>query len=171
MSSTKTNSTMSKMAKVQAMLAGLQKHYASTPSLSFNNQAVSVAAIIAIFQAYLTAAAAVVTDKAQYTSSVKARNTALASTSTMLQSLTAFLRVTFGNEPTVLADFGLTPLVRHPSTVQVKAQAVDLRLKTRGLRHTMGSKQRLEIKASAAEVPGEAPAPGAGVIPALAAKP
>jgi len=147
--STNKKSKQSTVALVQAFIAGIQKHFASTASLSFNNQTMSPAALTAIFQAYLAAVLAVATSKGQYASSVQAQKAALAAMKAVLGPFTTYLRGQYGAEPSSLADFGLTPLVRRATKVKVAAQAVDLRAETRALRHTMGARQRLDVKAIA----------------------
>jgi hypothetical protein len=144
------SSTQSKVTLIQAMLAGIAKHFANTASFQVNNEALQKAVILAAFQAYLAAVPVVAAAKAQYASSVQARITALASSNAMLKALTAYVRTTFGNEPAILADFGLKPITRKAPTPKVAAQAVELRAQTRTLRHTMGSQERLAIKATAA---------------------
>lgn len=150
-----TNSTQSKVTLIQAMLAGIAKYFANSASFQVNNETLQKAAILAAFQAYLAAVPVVAANKAQYASSVQARSTALASSNAMLKALTAYVRTMFGNEPAILADFGLKPITRKAPTPKVAAQAVEQRAQTRVLRHTMGSQQRLAVKAP---VPTTAPA-------------
>jgi len=65
-----------------------------------------------------------------------------------------------GNDPAILADFGLEPITRKAPTAKVAAEAVLQRAQTRVLRHTTGSKQRLEIKAApATAAPTTTPTP------------
>jgi hypothetical protein len=54
---------------------------------------------------------------------------------------------TYGNAPTSLADYGMTPRkVRTPPSTEQTAQAIAKRQATRVARHTMGAKQKKDVK-------------------------
>jgi hypothetical protein len=58
------------------------------------------------------------------------------------------VRVAFGEQPDVLADFGPKPRKVHaPRTPEEKAEAAAKAKAMRAARHIMGPKQRKEIKA------------------------
>ncbi|HEY3821038.1 MAG TPA: hypothetical protein VGL81_27930 [Polyangiaceae bacterium] len=64
-----------------------------------------------------------------------------------MTSYTAFVKTTFGNTPTVLADFGLAPKKAPVTpTVEAKAAAVAKREATRTARRTTGPKAKLSTK-------------------------
>jgi len=153
-----TKSKQSKVTKVEAMVAGIQKYFDSATTLLLDNQNMNKVALVALLQAYVTAVTAVAAVKAQLASAVRTQDTADASIQTVLTALTSYVRGLYGNEPAILADFGLKPLTRQKPTAKVAAQAVDLRAETRKLRNTMGSKQRQDVKAtpSPATPPGPA---------------
>jgi hypothetical protein len=159
-----TQSKASIVNRVTAIMAGIQKQYASTASLSFNGQTMTPAAIIALIQAYLAAVLAEAPAKAQYANSVKTQKTALASMNAVIVPFTSYLHSVFGTNPTALGDFGLTPRKRRAPTTKVAAEAVELRAETRKLRNTMGSRQRLDVKAvpATAMTPTASPATNKG---------
>ena len=64
-----------------------------------------------------------------------------------MTSYTAFVKVTFGNSPTVLAAFGLAQKkAPTPPTVEAVAAAVARRASTRVARGTTGPKKKLSTK-------------------------
>ncbi len=162
--STPTHSKQSKVTLILAMIAGIVKYFGNVASFKLNNQDTQKTAMLAAFQAYLSAVPLVAAAKAQYASSVQAESAALASCSALLKAMTSYVRTTYGNDPAILAEFGLKPLTRRAPTPKVAAQAVELRAQTRVLRHTQGSKQRLEVKAVATPA-AAAPLPAAAVTP------
>jgi hypothetical protein len=104
-----------------------------------------------------------------------------------MTSYTAFVKATFGNSPTVLADFGLVQKkAPTPPTVEAKAAAVAKREATRTARGTTGPKKKLSTKgnvtgveitpvttpaaaASAPQPPAQPAASGASAAPATPA--
>jgi len=158
MSSPRTKQTTINL--IQAMAAGIAKYFASASSFTLNNESTQKTAILAAFQAYLAAVVLAASSKAQYASSVQAEKTALAACDAFLKAMTSYVRVTYGNDPAILADFGLKPITRKAPTAKVAADAVVQRAETRVLRHTTGSKQRLQIKAApATALPTPTPTP------------
>jgi hypothetical protein len=78
----------------------------------------------------------------------------------------AFAKASFVSSPDVLADFGITLKSRVPRTAQGKVVAVTKAAATRAARHTMGSKQKAEVKGDVTGVvvtPVTAPTPGVPV--------
>jgi hypothetical protein len=76
----------------------------------------------------------------------------------------AYVKATSLNSPSVLADYGIFPRSPAPQTVEEKAAAVAKRAATRAARHTMGSRQKLEVKGDVTGVvvtPVKAPEPTA----------
>ena len=95
---------------------------------------------------------------------LSARSIKLVPLRSQMAALVAFVKVTFGNTPDVLADFGLKPnKARTPLTISQKAAASAKRAATRAARHTMGPKQKKDIKGTVAptepEAASSAPAP------------
>ena len=64
-----------------------------------------------------------------------------------ISALVKIVRGMFGNQPDVLADFGLQPTkAPTPLTVEQKAMAAAKRVATRTARGTKGSRKKLSIK-------------------------
>jgi hypothetical protein len=85
----------------------------------------------------------------------------------VMSAFVQFLRAAFGNQPDVLADFGLVPRkAATPLTVEQKATAAAKRAATRAKRNTMGAVQKKSVKGTVTGVtitPIAAPEPVAPV--------
>ena len=78
----------------------------------------------------------------------------------------AFLENMF-TDPSTIAEFGFPPRKRSNSTAEAKTAAVNKRAATRTARHTMGPKQKKDIKGTVAPTEPETPPPAqAPVTPA-----
>ncbi len=80
----------------------------------------------------------------------------------------------YRNDPKTLADFGLAPHKTTKPKVETKATAIQKSAATREARHTMGKKQKKEIKGvlpAPAPEPSPAPAPAPSPAPAPAPAP
>ncbi len=77
----------------------------------------------------------------------------------VVDTLKSYVGGRFGLKSTQYAAFGFAPKPRKQPTVETMQAAVQKQLATRKLRHTMGKRQRLAIKAAA-----PAPAPEASGI-------
>jgi len=85
-----------------------------------------------------------------------------------MSAFVAYVKVTFGNTPDVLADFGLTPRkAPTPLTVEQKAEATAKRAATRAARHTMGKLQKKAVKGTITTIVTQPPA---GAAPAGTAR-
>ena len=90
----------------------------------------------------------------------------------VLRGYQSLLLVTYGNAPATLADYGLAPRKGPtPQSANVKAAAVAKRAATRTARHTMGKKQKAEIKGAEPVTTGSAPATAAPASPPVAPSP
>ena len=79
-----------------------------------------------------------------------------------MAALVVFVKAAFGKSPDVLADFGLQPKkTSTPLTIDQKAAAAAKRAATRAARHTMGTKQKKNVKGTittiVAPTPSNAP--------------
>jgi hypothetical protein len=64
----------------------------------------------------------------------------------LMSAFVAYVRVTFGNTPDVLADFGLAPKAQAQVSPEARVIAAAKRKATRAARHTMGPKQKAGVK-------------------------
>ena len=129
------------------LVAGIKKHFSNASSLTFGNGTFTPAQIEASMQTLIDLRTAVEEARAVTQAKVAAENAQAAPLRSQMAALVAFVKVTFGNTPDVLADFGLKPnKARTPLTISQKAAASAKRAATRAARHTMGSKQKKETK-------------------------
>ena len=128
-------------------IAGIKKHFSNASSLAFGSGTVTPAQIEASFQTLIDLRTAVEDAKAATLAKIAEENTQAAPLRRQLSVFAAFVRVTFGETPDILADFGLKPRkARTPLTIEQMAAASAKRAATRAARHTMGSKQKKEVK-------------------------
>jgi hypothetical protein len=140
----------------QKLIVGLKKHDGTLTSLVIDGKPYQTADVIAVVQARVDAAQAVVDSRATWQANVLADKAERAKARTFMSGLVQALRVAFGNSVDVLADFGLAPhKPRAVRTPEEKAKATAKAKATRIARHTMGPKQKLAVKGA---VPQAAPA-------------
>jgi hypothetical protein len=142
--------------RVQKLIAGTNKHFATASSLAFGSETTTPQALTQLFQSFVDAFTGVMAAKATYTAKLQAERTLAASVRLVIQAYEAFVRATFSKSPDVLADFGLAPHKVTKPTVATKVVAVDRRLATRKARHTMGKKAKLAITGTLPEAPAAA---------------
>jgi hypothetical protein len=144
------------------LLAGLQKHFASTATMTFGGASHAPAEIqtaLANRTAATTATAAATTT---FHNAVAAEGQVRDGTQKLVADFRAFVMSTFGDDLEGLADFGLTPRRKAVRTPETKVVAAQKALATRKARGTKGKKQKAGIKGTI-EVP--APLPGATATP------
>jgi LPS O-antigen subunit length determinant protein (WzzB/FepE family) len=161
LSSTKKPTKATALAGLQALIAGIQKHF-PTGSLTVGNVVFTVLALVQLLQGQvdaMTAQAAAEKTAEDALTALRALQTKNAPT---LQALKDLLIAQFGNASQTLADFGLSPRkARAPMTAAQKAAAAAKRKATRAARGTTGPKAKLAIKGTVtapAETPPAAPA-------------
>jgi hypothetical protein len=135
------------VALAEQVLAGIQKHFSAVASVTFGNATFTPAQIEASFQTLIDLRTAV-NDARTATQAKLATEAAQAPPlSRQLSAFVAYVKATFGETPDVLADFGLKPKkVATPLTIEQKATASARRAATRAARHTMGSRQKADVK-------------------------
>jgi len=131
----------------EQLIAGMKKHLANAGSLAFAGATYTPAQIEASLQTLADLRTAVDVAKAASKAKVAAWKAQSASLRSRMAAFEAFVKVTYGNSPDVLADFGLKPRkAAAPLTVEQKAAAAAKRAATRAARHTMGSRQKKSVK-------------------------
>jgi hypothetical protein len=143
--STEIRKRSDQIAADQALLAGVQKFLVQYPSLTVGSQSMTPAAIVTALQNRINANLAVQTAESARTAAVKANLDERAQTATFESGLRQMVQGMFSQSPDTLAVFGLKPRKSVKKTVATKAEAVAKTKATRAARHTMGSKQKLEI--------------------------
>jgi len=158
----------------QAM-AGIKKHFASSPAIVLDGASTTPSAVTAIFQAAIDAIdGATVAEKA-FHDAVAAQNKAIASARATLAALAKLVKSQLGSSAAILGDFGIPVPTRQVPTQATKAAAVE-REATRKARSTAGKRQKAKVTgespaaASPTTQPAE-PAPAAAPAPATTSKP
>jgi hypothetical protein len=146
MSSTVKLSKAASLARLQAIIAGTQKHLPKT-TVSFGNAAHSTDSLVQLFQSLKDALAA--------------RHSQELIVVPMLRAFEHFLQVTFSSATETLADFGLAPpKARKPMTTEAKAAAAAKRRATRKLLGTKGTLQKKQaVKAAESALPTQTTLP------------
>ncbi len=128
--------------------AGTAKHYTNPAQvLAFDGASLAVSGVTAKLQRVVTLRANTEAAQAAAREAVAAEENELPALQAFMTSYTAFVRATFGNSPTVLADFGLAPKKAHtPPSPAAKVAAAAKRKATRAARGTTGPKKKLSVK-------------------------
>ena len=129
-------------------MSGVDKHLASLTSMTIGGTAYSVPTLKAVFQADIDATNAADAARTQWKERVVTANAARATSARVRTALKTYLVGQYGADAVgILEDFGFTP-PKSPGkkTVQGKTEAVLKSAATRAARHTMGSKQKKEVK-------------------------
>ncbi|HEX8791071.1 MAG TPA: hypothetical protein VF765_08960 [Polyangiaceae bacterium] len=174
---TSKNSKASKAARVGQLIAGTNKRLPNgNQTITLDGATTTVDAVTKELQSYLDDRNAVVAAQATAKATVAAENANMPALNALLKAFIAFVRVNFGNDPSALADFGLTPhQAPQPMTAEAKAAAVAKREATRAARGTKTPKQKKGIHGNVTAklvvtpvetVPATAPAPDAAAAPA-----
>ena len=144
----------------QKLIDGLNTHASTLPSLTIGGTSYTTAAVVAVLQARIAAANAVIPARASWQGTVQADRDERTKTKTFVSGLRQALLVAFAGSIETLADFGLKPRkARTPRTPEQKAAATAKAKATRAARHTMGSKQKAKVKGTVAPTaPATSPA-------------
>jgi hypothetical protein len=145
---TTTPGKATRATRAEDLSAGTTKHFPDPKQkLAFNGASYTVAEVTgnlakipalrqATEQAQAAAHGAVADEKAQLPALI-----------VFMAAYIAFVKATFGNSPTTLADFAISPKkARTPSTPEQKAAAKAKRLATRKARGTVGPVKKKSIK-------------------------
>jgi hypothetical protein len=146
-SSSNGNDTKSTLAVLAANLAaGAQKRFPSGSSLSVGGVTLTLADIIAKLTGFAQMRTDVETARAALQAKIAAENAQTTIMRAFISALVKIVRGSFGNQPDVLADFGLEPTkAATPLTVEQKAAAAAKREATRKARGTTSKKAKLKI--------------------------
>jgi hypothetical protein len=134
-------------ATAKQLIAGVQKHFSTASSLAFGSGTYTPAQITASLQTLVDLRSAVDDAKTTAKARIAEESAQAPPLRRQMSALSAFVRATFSESPDVLADFGLKPRkARTPMTIEQKAGAAAKRAATRAARHTMGKRQKAEVK-------------------------
>jgi hypothetical protein len=144
-------------------IAGIQKHFGNTPTLALGGTPTAPKDVIATLQAAMASIDAAVAAEKAFHEATAAQHAAIAKGNTVLDSLKTLVLSQLGSGDGVLGDFGFSNPKRQASTEATKAAAVVKRAATRTARHTMGKRQKQNVKGAA---PATAPTtPAAATAP------
>jgi hypothetical protein len=151
--------------RIRGLIAGTQKH-SPNGSLTFDGATYTAAALVQLLQGLRDTLGATDTAKASWQDALKDESEERAKLVSVIQAYRAWLLATYGNAPSTLADYGMTPRkARTPLTAEQKVAAAAKAKATREARHTMGSKQKKGVKGTMpAAVPTTPPAASPPVV-------
>jgi hypothetical protein len=130
-----------------SLAAGITKRLASAGQMTLAGSTFTPAQLTTELQKVVQLQADVDAARAATKAKVAAMAAQMPALRTIMSALVQFIRAAFGNQPDVLADFGLEPRkVATPLTVEQKATAAAKRAATRAKRNTMGAVQKKSVK-------------------------
>lgn len=135
-------------------IAGVIKHFASTPTLVLDGTPMTPTAVNATFQAAIDRIDAAATAERAFHDAVTAQKAAIAAANALLRALAMLVKNQLGSTAAILGDFGITLPTRQVPTEATKAAAVLAREATRKARGTRGKRQKAGIKGQPPATPG-----------------
>ena len=143
-----TTSKSNRVSAVTQLITGTNKHFPNaSQSLAFGGTTRTVSALTQLLQSIVDLRNAVIESQAATRSKVATERAQTPPLLAVRGEYEAFVRATFGNQPDVLADFGLAPRkVPAPRTAEQKAIATAKRNATRKARGTKSKKQLKDVK-------------------------
>ena len=143
-------------------IAAIQKYLSQLASMSVAGVAYTPTQFIALLQKDIDLADAASNAKEDLRVAAGAAREQRATMTPIMVGFRAFLENMF-TDPSTIAEFGFPVRSRSGLTAEAKAVAVNKRAATRTARHTMGPKQKKDIKGTVAptepEAASSAPAP------------
>jgi hypothetical protein len=148
MGSNKGSSGKDTLAVLAAQLAvGAQKHFPAGSSLSVGGAMLTLVQIAAKLNGFAALRTDVDTARAALDAKIAAETAQTPAMRAFMSAFEQIVRGSFGNQPDVMADFGMQPdKARTPLTVVQKAAAAAKRKATRAARGTTSSKAKQAIK-------------------------
>jgi hypothetical protein len=128
------------------LIAGTDKHLASTAQVVLAGRSYTPAQLVEKLQTLVNLRRDVDAMKASTKAKLVIEKTEMPALRALMSTLVSFVKVTFANQPDVLADFGLHSKTRTPQSAEAKTAAAAKREATRAARHIMSPKQRKRVK-------------------------
>jgi hypothetical protein len=160
----------SKAGQVANIITGTKKRFSNgSQQLTVGGVTRTVDQLTAEMQTFVDNRTAVETAQAATKVKVDAERAQAPSLLAIIAAFVAYVRLTFGNSPDALADFGIAPpKTRTPLTAEAKAVAAAKRAATRTARGTTSKKAKKSVKgaitAKLVVTPVTSPAPSAPVV-------
>ncbi len=143
---TNTQTKGSITAFAEQLVLGTNKHLSSVTQVILEGSTLTPAQVTERLQALITLRRDVDATRASTKAKLALEKSNTPALRAFLSAYVLFVKGAFANAPDVLADFGIHPKARPPVKVETKAAAAAKRSSTRAARHTMGSKQKKEVK-------------------------
>lgn len=162
---TNTNNKNGKATLVGQLISGAKKHFTNAnQTITLGGASITIDAAIDELQSFVDNRAAVVAAQAAAKTKLLAERAELPALNAFIKAFIGFVRLTFGPQADVLADFGLAPAkAPAPLTAEKKAVAAAKRKATRDARGTKGAKAKKVIHGNVnAELVVTSAAPAAG---------
>jgi hypothetical protein len=138
-------------------IVGLQKEIPPTANLVFDGVPHAPADITKALQAVVDAADATTVATAGFHKAVAAEKAAVDTADPTYRALKAYVVNQYKTSPDVLAGFGFTLPSRQVPSAATVAGAVEKRAATRAARHTLGKRQKANIKGTVSTAPATSP--------------
>jgi len=138
-------------------IAGVQKHFANTPTLALDGATMTPKDVIAALQAAIDAIDKSAIAEKAFHDAVAAQTAATAKGNAVLRALKSLVKNQLGSTQGALGDFGFSVPTRQIPDEATKAAAVAKRAATRAARHTAGKRQKATVKGVVAATPATPP--------------
>jgi hypothetical protein len=155
MSTNTRTSKISRQARVQKVIAGIQK-YCTGQTLTLGGVSYTASDLITLLQSDTAASSASTAARATLTTEVQAERNSRQKVDPLLRFLKAYVTGQLGDtkdSAQKLDDFGYSPRNVPVKGVDVKTAAADKMRATRAARHTMGSRQKEKVKGTVGASP------------------
>jgi hypothetical protein len=172
MNSKSSKATVVSLAK--SLIAGTNKRFANTTQVAFTEGTFTPAEITTRLSRIVTLRSDVDAARASVQSALDAEKAEMPALRTFMGAFVSFIKAVDGNDPAVLADFGIPPKkARAVPTVEAKTAAAAKRAATRKARNTMGPVAKKAVKGAVTgiTVTPVVVAPVPSVTPAAPASP
>jgi hypothetical protein len=132
-------------------IAGIQKYYSTVPSIVLDGVSYAPAEIVKVLQDQLDRLDASAAAQGVYRKAVVDERSASAKANTLYRVFRRRVLNDYKTSHDVLGEFGLLLPEKQVPNAETKAKAVEKRDATRKARHTMGKRQKAEIKGTVPE--------------------
>ena len=147
--------------KFRQAIAGVQKHFASTPTVALAGTPMAPKDIVTSLQGVIDALDQSSVASKAFHDAVTVQRAALAKGNALLKALKMLVQNQLGSGQEVLGDFGFPIPTRKTPTEETKAAAVAKRAATRAARGTKGKRQKAKIKGTVPQTTAPGPQPSA----------
>jgi hypothetical protein len=145
-------SQASEIAKAQQLIVGLGKHLANA-SFTVASTSYTSAEVTSALEQLVTVLLGLAAARARVRVKLVALESQHPALLKVVRALVKYVKLTYGDSPEILADFGITPdKVPTPLTVEQKVVAVFKRASTRKARGTTSKKARMAIHGTVVDV-------------------